>query len=88
MLYLKYRQFRGIIERKEDGIKLVKQKVNRMEISKMAALIMKITGVNMEWKNENCFGIQTPKRVEGVDTAKFDIAKFYSQTQIDTVLAG
>lgn len=66
---------------------MVKQKVDRVEILEMSAIIREMARGNIERKDEPYFGVQTPKKVEGVDMTRFDIAKFYSQKQIDTYVS-
>lgn len=68
-----------IREETEEGIRVDKQKVTRVEIPEMAAIIRGIARGNIEWEPEPYFGVQVPKKVEGVDMTKFDLAKFYSQ---------
>jgi phosphoenolpyruvate carboxykinase (ATP) len=64
-------------------VALVKQEVTRVEIPEMAAIIRGIVKDTMEWRTEPHFGTRVPKKVNGVDMAKFDLSKFYSKGQID-----
>ncbi|MDI6639361.1 MAG: phosphoenolpyruvate carboxykinase [Methanocellales archaeon] len=76
-----------IREESEEGIKVVKQKVTRVEIPEMAAIIRGIARGDIEWEDEPYFGTKVPKNVEGMDMTKFDLAKFYSQKQIDAYVS-
>lgn len=75
-----------LIERKPDGAKTVVRKVLRVEIPEMAAIIRNIARNAIEWVEEPHFGTLVPKRVEGVDLTRFDLAKFYSPAQIDELV--
>ena len=72
-----------IMEKNDDGTKVVKQKVTRVEIPEMAAIIRGIAKGTTEWKAEPHFGTLVPKKVDGVKMSKFDPSKFYSRKQID-----
>jgi phosphoenolpyruvate carboxykinase (ATP) len=72
-----------IVEKNDDGVKIVKQEVTRVEIPEMAAIIRGIVKGTVEWRAEPYFGTLVPKKVNGVDMAKFDLSKFYSKEQID-----
>ncbi|PIU65890.1 MAG: hypothetical protein COS84_06305, partial [Armatimonadetes bacterium CG07_land_8_20_14_0_80_40_9] len=56
-----------IREETEGGVKVVKQKVTRVEILEMAAIIRGIARGTITWAKEPYFGTQVPERVEGVD---------------------
>ncbi len=71
-----------IMEKSEDGI-VIKQKVARVEISEMAAIIRGIARGAIEWTREPYFGVQVPKKVEGMDMTRFDLTRFYSEAQIE-----
>jgi len=72
-----------IVEKNDEGTKVVKQEVTRVEIPEMAAIIRGIAKGTVEWRAEPYFGTLVPKKVDGVDMAKFDLSKFYSGKQID-----
>ena len=76
-----------IREETEGGVKIVKQKVTRVEILEMAAIIRGIARGTITWVDEPYFGTQVPERVEGVDMSRFDLNKFYTQEQIDNYLS-
>ncbi|MCX6659788.1 MAG: phosphoenolpyruvate carboxykinase domain-containing protein, partial [Candidatus Bathyarchaeota archaeon] len=71
-----------IILRAEDGSKVVKQKVLRVEIPEMAATIRSIVRGDIEWTDDPYFGTKIPSKVPGVDMKKFDFGRYYSADQI------
>ncbi len=71
-----------ILETLEDGRKVVKQKVLRVEIPEMAAIIRGILRGTIEWRKDDYFNVLVPSKVEGVDMSKFDLKKFYTEQQI------
>ncbi|KUO40307.1 MAG: hypothetical protein AVW06_02555 [Hadesarchaea archaeon DG-33-1] len=72
-----------IMEKNDDGTKVVRQKVTRVEIPEMAAIIRGITKGTTEWKADPHFGTLLPKKINGVNISKFAPSKFYSRKQID-----
>lgn len=72
-----------IMEKNEDGANIIKQKVLRVQIPEMAAIIRGITRGTIDWKKEQYFGTTVPKSVDGVDMSKFELSKFYTKEQID-----
>ncbi|NYT00344.1 MAG: phosphoenolpyruvate carboxykinase [Methanocellales archaeon] len=76
-----------IIEENKEGTPFIKQKVVRVQISEVSAIIREIARGNIEWQDEPYFGFKTPKKVDGIDITKFDLSKFYSQRQIDTYVS-
>lgn len=71
-----------IIEQRE-GKKFVRQKVLRVEIPEIAAIIRGIVRGNIEWEREPYFDALVPKKVEGVDISRFELSRFYSPQQIE-----
>jgi len=71
-----------IMEKNDDGTKVIKQKVTRVEIPEMAAIIRGIAKGTIEWKTDHNFGTLVPKKINGVKMSKFDLSKFYSRKQI------
>lgn len=71
-----------MVEKNNDGEKVVKQNVTRVEIPEMAAIIRGIVRGTIEWKVDSNFDVLVPKKVDGVDMTKFDLSKFYSKDQI------
>lgn len=72
-----------VVGKNDDGSKVVKQEVTRVEIPEMAAIIRGIVKGTIEWKAELHFATLVPRKVNGVDMAKFDLSKFYSKNQVD-----
>ena len=72
-----------IMETDEDGNKITRRKVLRVEIPEMAAIIRGIARNSIKWKKEPYFGTMIPEEVEGVDMSKFDPSKFYTPEEID-----
>jgi len=71
-----------IILKAEGGSKVVKQKVLRVEIPEMAAIIRGIARGEIEWTDDPNFDTKIPKKVPGVDMKKFDLKRYYSPEQI------
>ena len=74
-----------IIEQQPDGTKTVKQKVARVQIPEMAAIIRNIARDGITWREEPLFGTQVPTAVDGVDFNRFTLAHFYSREQIEAL---
>lgn len=72
----------GVGEKREGPDKILKQALLRAEIPEMAAIIRGIVRGTAEWEQEPCFETQVPKRANGVQMAKFDLANFYSEQTI------
>ncbi|HYB92887.1 MAG TPA: phosphoenolpyruvate carboxykinase [archaeon] len=73
----------GELMDEENGKKIVRQNVVRVEIPEMASIIRGIVKGSIEWQSEPYFDTIIPKKVNGVDMAKFDLARFYTQEKID-----
>ncbi|MFQ5887867.1 MAG: phosphoenolpyruvate carboxykinase, partial [Candidatus Hydrothermarchaeales archaeon] len=71
-----------IMDKDEEGNKIIRQKVLRVEIPEMAAIIRGIARNSIEWKKEPYFETMVPEKVEGVDMSKFDLSKYYTQEEI------
>jgi phosphoenolpyruvate carboxykinase (ATP) len=76
-----------VMQKNNDGTKVLRQNVTRVEIPEMAAIIRGIVRGTIEWKVDPNFGVLVPKKVEGVDMAKFDLSKFYSKDQVDAYVS-
>jgi len=72
-----------LVGTRENGTKVVKQKVLRVEIPEMASIIRGIARGTIEWAHDPNFGTQVPKKVDGVDMSKFDLSRFYSNEWIE-----
>ncbi|MSQ17722.1 MAG: phosphoenolpyruvate carboxykinase [Dehalococcoidia bacterium] len=70
-----------IMERDAQGRPVIKQKVSRIAIPEMAAIIRGIARNTIEWQKEPQFGTLVPKQVEGADLGKYDPARFYTKEQ-------
>uniref|UniRef100_UPI00257B83F1 phosphoenolpyruvate carboxykinase (ATP) n=1 Tax=Candidatus Borrarchaeum sp. TaxID=2846742 RepID=UPI00257B83F1 len=75
-----------IMEKDANGKKIIKQKVLRVEISEMAAIIRGIARNSIEWEDEPYFGVQVPKNVPDIDIRKFNLERFYAKEQILTLV--
>ena len=71
-----------ILERDEQGRASVKQRVSRVPIPEMSAIIRGILRNTVEWGEDPLFGTEVPVSVEGVDIGKYDLSNFYSEEQI------
>jgi phosphoenolpyruvate carboxykinase (ATP) len=72
----------GVGERREGPERILKQPILRAEIPEMAAIIRGIVRGTIEWEKEPYFETFVPKRVNGVQMAKFDLTRFYSEPTI------
>jgi phosphoenolpyruvate carboxykinase (ATP) len=72
-----------IRENGKDGNKIIQQAL-RVEIPEMAAVIRGIVRNSVEWKQNPYFDTLDPANINGLQMAKFDLARFYSQKQIST----
>jgi len=77
----------GEIIEEEEGKKVVRQNVVRVEIPEMASIIRGIVKGSIEWQPEPYFDTLIPKKVNGVDMKKFDLARFYPQEKIDAYVS-
>nr|MDO8079530.1 phosphoenolpyruvate carboxykinase [Candidatus Freyarchaeota archaeon] len=73
-------------ETNEEGVSVVKRKVDRVQIKEMASIIRGIARNNIEWVPEPHFGTLVPKEVEGVDMDKFKLEKYYSIEQVEEMV--
>jgi phosphoenolpyruvate carboxykinase (ATP) len=71
-----------IAEVTEDGKRVIKRKVLRVEIPEMAAIIRGIARGTIEWVRDRYWNLEVPSRVDGMDLSKFDLARFYSEEEI------
>nr|MDO8134007.1 phosphoenolpyruvate carboxykinase [Candidatus Njordarchaeum guaymaensis] len=71
-----------IMLKAEDGTKAIRQKVLRVEIPEMAAIIRGIARGEIEWADDRYFDTEVPAKVPSVDMRKFDLSKYYTQEQI------
>jgi phosphoenolpyruvate carboxykinase (ATP) len=76
-----------IMEKDKAGNKILKQKVTRVEIPEMAAIIRSIAKGSIDWTKDQHFGLLVPKAVSGVDMHRFDLNKFYTKDQIISLVS-
>lgn len=77
-----------ILETNPDGTKCIRQKVRRVRIAEMAAVIRSVVRGAVEWKEDPLFGTETPSRVEGIEIGDFAPEKFYPMEQIEALARG
>ena len=70
-------------EKDERGRSIVKQKVLRISIDEMSAMIRGIVRDSTQWSAEPHFGTQVPTKVDGLDLGKFNLDTFYTKEHID-----
>ena len=71
-----------IVEEDENGNKVVRQPVTRVEIKEMAYIIRGIARGVIKWQRDPIWGTETPRKVEGVNIERFSPEKFYTPEQI------
>jgi phosphoenolpyruvate carboxykinase (ATP) len=72
----------GVGEIREGKDRNVKQPVLRTEIPETAAMIRGILRNTVEWQKDTYFNTLTPKRVNGLQMTKFNVANFYTEETI------
>jgi phosphoenolpyruvate carboxykinase (ATP) len=75
-----------IMERDSKGRKRVTQKVTRVEIKEMAAIIRGICRGSISWEEDPHFGTLVPEKVEDVNMGRFDLSNFYDEGQIEDMV--
>ena len=75
-----------IMEKDENGRKIIKQRVLRIQIPETAAIIRGIVRGSIEWVKDEWFNVLIPKKVEGVDISKFNLSNFYKREQIENLV--
>ncbi len=76
-----------IVEHGLDGTRRVLQRVNRVQIPEMAAIIRGIARGTIKWREDPNWMVQTPEYIDGLDITKFDLDKHYDQGRIDAWIA-
>jgi phosphoenolpyruvate carboxykinase (ATP) len=71
-----------IVEKHPDGTKIVKRKVQRVEIPEMSSIIRGIVRGTNTWGKDKYWNLEVPTFVNGMDLSKYDIKKFYSTDDI------
>jgi phosphoenolpyruvate carboxykinase (ATP) len=77
-----------IATRQPDGTRQVQQRVTRVEIPEMAAIIRGIARGTIAWEREPHFGTEVPVSVEGVEMERFRLDRFYNATQVEELVRG
>lgn len=72
-----------ILSTNDRGEKLAVQKVDRVEIPEIAAIIRGIVREEIEWQEEPHWGTEAPVACDDVNLSRFDLSEFYTQAQID-----
>lgn len=75
-----------IIEVTEEGSKITKRKVERVQIPEMAAIIRGIARNSIKWVKSNYFNYEVPQKVESVDILRFNLTNYYSKEEIQAYL--
>ncbi|NHI92435.1 MAG: phosphoenolpyruvate carboxykinase [Candidatus Lokiarchaeota archaeon] len=68
-----------IMETDEEGNKIHKRKVERIQIKEMASIIRGIARESITWKDEDDFGTKIPVNIEGMDISKYDPKLVYDK---------
>ncbi len=77
-----------IAERQPNGTRVIRRKVDRVQIPEMASCIRGIVRGTIEWEEDPLFGTLIPHRVEGVEMERFRLSRFYTQDQIQGLAKG
>lgn len=77
-----------ILRTNERGEKVAAQKVDRVEIPEIAAIIRGIVREEIEWQEEPHWGTEALVACDDVNLSRFDLSKFYTQAQIDGYVEG
>jgi phosphoenolpyruvate carboxykinase (ATP) len=76
----------GEVVDNDNGHRVLKQPVLRIEIPEMAAIIRGIVRNSLQWKHDASLGTSVPAKVNDVQLTKFNLARFYSDEQITAYL--
>lgn len=76
-----------VVEHALDGSRRVRQKVTRVRIPEMAAIIREIARGTVRWREDPDWMVETPEHINGVDIARFELARHYEQSRIDPLVA-
>jgi len=72
----------GEISEFVNGRRVVKRKAVRPAISETATIIRGILRGSVVWEKEPYFNTYVAKGVDGVDMSKFDISRYYEESEI------
>lgn len=76
-----------IVEHGLDGARKVRQKVTRIQIPEMSAVIRALARGGVTWRDDADWMVETPAEVDGLDIATFDLHRHYDQDRIDFLIA-
>ena len=71
-----------IIEKQPNGAKVMKRKVQRVEIPEMSSIIRGIVRGTNTWGKDKYWNFEVPTSVQGMDLSKYDVEKFYDVDNI------
>ncbi|MBM4065834.1 MAG: phosphoenolpyruvate carboxykinase (GTP) [Planctomycetes bacterium] len=71
-----------IIEKQPGGAKVMKRKVQRVEIPEMSSIIRGIVRGTNTWGKDKYWNLEVPTSVQGMDLSKYDVEKFYDVDNI------
>ena len=71
-----------IIEKQPNGTKVMKRKVQRVEIPEMSSIIRGIVRGTNTWGKDKYWNLEVPTSVQGMDLSKYDVEKFYDVDNI------
>jgi len=71
-----------IIEKQPGGAKVMKRKVQRVEIPEMSSIIRGIVRGTNTWDTDKYWNLEVPTSVQGMDLSKYDVEKFYDVDNI------
>lgn len=71
-----------IIENQPNGVKVLKRKVQRIEIPEMSAIIRGIVRGTSKWNKDKYWNLEVPTFVEGMDLSKYHVENFYDVDDI------
>lgn len=72
----------GEISERINGRRVIKRKALRPEIPETATIIRNILRGSIEWEKEPIFGTYVAKKVNSLDISKFDIKRYYEESEI------
>jgi phosphoenolpyruvate carboxykinase (ATP) len=67
----------------KNGIPLVKQAVERVQIEEMASIIRGIARGTIEWVDDPLWKTLAPKKVDGMDISRFHLHRFYLKETVE-----
>lgn len=71
-----------IVEKQPNGTKILKRKVQRVEIPEMSSIIRGIVRGTNKWGKDKYWNLEVPTYVNGMDLSKYHVEKFYDANDI------